>query len=105
MRSPILDKKMGRAINKVISAKQNDLHRLAELGRLSATLLHEISNPLTSALLHLEQYDGSNPDNLRQARRSIRLLRRYVEAARQQVRKESRLTDFGLKLQLSQIKQ
>ena len=65
-----------------------DLQRLAELGRLSATLLHEISNPLTAALLHLDQSSQHKP-NIREARRSMQLLKMYVEAARQQVRREN----------------
>jgi two-component system C4-dicarboxylate transport sensor histidine kinase DctB len=81
-----------------------ELQRLAELGRLSATLLHEISNPLTAAMLHLEASETPSADNIRQARKSIRQLRRYVQAARQQVRRESTLTDFRLRPQLAQIK-
>lgn len=85
------------------SPQQAELQRLAELGRLSATLLHEISNPLTAALLHLENA-GHDPASLREARRSIKTLKRYVEAARQQVRKQSTLTDFKITTSLAQIK-
>jgi signal transduction histidine kinase len=34
-----------------------ELQRFAELGRMSASLLHEISNPLTAAMLNLELTD------------------------------------------------
>lgn len=81
-----------------------ELQRFAELGRLSATLLHEISNPLTAAILHLEQHHDQNSLNIRQARRNIQILQRYVEAARQQVRQESQPVNFYVRPQLSQIR-
>ena len=37
-----------------------ELEHFAEIGRLSASLLHEISNPLTAAMLWLEQYDNQH---------------------------------------------
>lgn len=85
-----------------LDTQKAELQRLAELGRLSATLLHEISNPLTAALIHLE--NASDPTSLREAKRSIKTLKKYVEAARQQVRKESTLTDFKISTSMSQIK-
>jgi signal transduction histidine kinase len=87
------------------AAQLRELQRLAEFGRLSAHLLHEISNPLTAAILHLEQHKGLSSPGIRQARRNIRLLQRYVEAARQQVRQESQSVSFYIRPQLSDIKQ
>jgi two-component system, NtrC family, C4-dicarboxylate transport sensor histidine kinase DctB len=84
--------------------KLYELHHLAKLGRLSASLLHEISNPLTTALIQIEKYDNDNLPGIKEARRSIRLLKRYVEAARQQVRREGNQTVFKLQAQLSQVK-
>lgn len=102
--SLIADQVVARAIEPTTGKYSlQELHRLAELGRLSATLLHEISNPLTTALLYLEQTDNDSPA-IREARRSIRLLRKYVEAARQQIRQESTLTDFRLSTQIAQLK-
>jgi two-component system C4-dicarboxylate transport sensor histidine kinase DctB len=105
MRGPLLEIKMGGAIKRSRrTASLQELQRLAEFGRLSATLLHEISNPLTTALIYLDQLDDKISPNVREAKRSIRLLRRYVEAARQQVRQESKLTDFNLRQQVNQLK-
>lgn len=81
-----------------------ELQRFAELGRLSATLLHEISNPLTAAMLHLEQHHDQDSLNIKQVRRNIQLLRRYVDAARQQVRQESRPINFYVRPQIIQIR-
>ncbi|PIZ62737.1 hypothetical protein COY17_02010 [Candidatus Saccharibacteria bacterium CG_4_10_14_0_2_um_filter_52_9] len=82
-----------------------ELQRFAELGRLSASLLHEISNPLTAALLHLDQFSDQTSPAIKQVRRNIYALRRYVEAARQQVRQESRLSAFAITPQFEQLKQ
>ena len=81
-----------------------ELQRLAELGRLSAGLLHEISNPLTAAILHLEQFEDQRSASIRQARRNIQLLQRYVDAARQQVRHESQPGTFYIRPQIDQVK-
>jgi signal transduction histidine kinase len=80
-----------------------EMQRLAEIGRLSASLLHQISNPLAAALLHLEQVSNQVSPGLRHVRRNIRLLRRYVEAARQQLRQESRPVKFSVRQQLEQV--
>lgn len=81
-----------------------ELQKFAELGRLSATLLHEISNPLTAAILHLEQHHDQDSLNIKQVKRNIQLLRRYVDAARQQVRQESRPINFYVRPQIIQIR-
>jgi signal transduction histidine kinase len=80
------------------------LEHFAELGRLSASLLHEISNPLTAAMLYLEQYDNQQSPYIRQVRRNILLLQRYVEAARQQIRQESVAASFGVQPQINQVR-
>jgi signal transduction histidine kinase len=73
------------------------------LGRMSASLLHEISNPLTAALLNLELSDKRS-SGVRQARRDMQAMRRYVEAARQQVRLQDKATSFRVQPQLDQLK-
>lgn len=81
-----------------------ELERFAEIGRLSAGLLHEISSPLTAAILWLEQC-GNHTPYIKHARHSIRVLQRYVEAARQQIRRESNFRDFALQPELDQVRQ
>lgn len=80
-----------------------ELQHFAKLGRLSASLLHEISNPLTAALLHLELSEQQTPA-IREARRDMQLLKRYVEAARQQARQASTSINFSVQPQLNQLK-
>lgn len=81
-----------------------ELEHYAEIGRLSACLLHEISNPLTAALLYLEQADDHTSLHIRRARHNLQLLQRYVEAARQQVRHESVVGSFYVRPQLEQVR-
>jgi len=80
-----------------------ELQRFAELGRMSASLLHEISNPLAAALLNLELSDQRSAA-VRRAHHDMKMLRRYVEAARQQVRGHSKATNFRVQPQLDQLK-
>ncbi len=87
-----------------VNSQLRELQHFAELGRLSASMLHEISNPLTALLMQLEAYEDQRSPAIRQARRDVRALRRYVEAARQQVRQESQTVRFSLTSQVEQLK-
>jgi two-component system C4-dicarboxylate transport sensor histidine kinase DctB len=82
----------------------HELQRFAEVGRASASLIHDISSPLTAAILHLEQEEHSGLSSIKHARRSIRVLERYLEAARQQLRQEDRVTSFRVKHEIDQVK-
>jgi len=105
MSDPVTTQSNGIAlIDEVGADRMREMQRFAELGRLSASLLHEISNPLTAAILHLEQHHDQQSLNIRQAKRNIQLLHRYVEAARQQLRQESQSVNFYIRPQLSQIR-
>lgn len=105
MSDPVLTPPNGIAlVDEVGADRMREMQRFAELGRLSASLLHEISNPLTAAILHLEQHHDQDSLNIKQARRNIQLLQKYVEAARQQLRQESQPVNFYVRPQLSQIR-
>lgn len=80
-----------------------ELRRFAELGRYSASILHEISNPLTAALLQLELAEHS-PPAIRKARRNILTMRRYVEAARQQISFHGQQSLFSISAQFNQLR-
>lgn len=93
-----------RLLAEISAERLRELQRFAELGRVSAGLIHDISSPLTAAILHLEQEESRGVHSIRHARRSIRVLERYVEAARQQLRQESRNINFCVKEQLRQVR-
>lgn len=81
-----------------------DMQHFLELGRLSATLLHEISNPLTAAILNLEELRPDNPGAIRKVRRSLNIMKNYVNAARRQVSASSALSSFCIHPQIEELK-
>jgi signal transduction histidine kinase len=81
----------------------DDLQRFAELGRLSASLLHEISNPLSVALIHLDQVNDQTSHNIKSLRRSLNRLTLYVNAARGQMRHESSTSNFYMDSQIQDV--
>lgn len=81
------------------------LQHFAEIGRVSASLLHEISNPLAAAILELDQHPDTQAQGVQQARQNLRRLRNYVESARQQVRHDGPRMHFSLRPQVQQIRQ
>ncbi|HSW85599.1 MAG TPA: HAMP domain-containing sensor histidine kinase [Candidatus Saccharimonadales bacterium] len=93
---------MTTSVKDIIADQQQELNRLAEIGRITSVLLHEISNPLTAALMNLE-LSGKQTAAIRRARRDMQQMRRYIEAARQQVSKQSRVRIFCAQKQLKQL--
>lgn len=73
-----------------------ELQRFAEFGRLSANLLHEVTNPLTAASLNLQNSGLEQSPALKQVRKSLKQLERYVLAARKQLQNESRKFEFNV---------
>lgn len=93
-----------KALEKVHVEKMLDLQRFAEFGRLSSTLLHEIANPLTSVSLDLQQLEGKNRSKLiSRAREGITHMEQYVEAARRQLRNQSEIKLFDVKVEIERV--
>ncbi|MFI5271135.1 MAG: sensor histidine kinase [Candidatus Saccharimonadales bacterium] len=75
-----------------------------ELGRLSATLLHEISSPLSTAILQLESAPIKDSDQIKSARQNLKHIQNYVESARSQIRNNSsRSKTFCIRPHLLQV--
>jgi signal transduction histidine kinase len=81
-----------------------DIQRFVDLGKLSASLLHEISNPITVALINLEQLNDQKSLKIRSVRHSLENLTRYVDAARKQIRSESETRQFFVDTQMNDVK-
>ncbi len=92
-----------RLFSEINMERMQELQRFAELGRVSAGLIHDISSPLTAAILHLERED-QGLHTMKHVRRSIRVLERYVEAARQQLRQEGQTTTFCVKHEMNEVR-
>lgn len=89
----------------ILIARQQiqNMQHFAALGRVSASMIHEITNPLTAALLYLDQQDQS-PGNIKKAKQNIKLLQRYIESARRQITNESTVSSFFIRQQIEQIR-
>lgn len=81
-----------------------ELQRFAELGRVSAGLLHDIINPITVAQISLEQVDRQSPDTLAKAMDSIKYIEAYVQSARNQIKRASQIETFEVARELREIK-
>lgn len=105
-----LEAKVTERTNELIEAqlmRTLELQRFAEFGRLSASFIHEVSNPLTAVSLHLEQAgvsDNRATASITQARRSLLQMERYLEAARRQLASRSNQSVFSVNEELGQIK-
>ncbi|MGH7234675.1 MAG: sensor histidine kinase [Candidatus Saccharimonadales bacterium] len=84
--------------------KGSELIRLAELGRVSASLIHEMTTPLTAATLVLDNMSDEHEErDLKLVRRNLRLIERYVVAARQQLNGDSQPASFSLTVAIHQV--
>ncbi len=84
--------------------KLEELNRFAEFGRISSTLLHELANPLTSAVLNLELIKDKHSSALYdQLHESISFMDQYVQNARRQLRRESEVGDFNVAQEIKRV--
>jgi two-component system C4-dicarboxylate transport sensor histidine kinase DctB len=96
---------ISRLLADISTGQLRELQRFAEVGRLSAGLIHDMTSPLTAAILHLEQSESSELPGVQRARRSIQVLERYVEAARQQLSHQYSARVFRVEPEVRQAKQ
>lgn len=93
-----------KELEKTQMEKMMGLQRFAEFGRLSATLLHELANPLTSVALNLDRLEGKEESALvARAREGIAHMEEYVEAARRQLRHESEVKEFDVAQEIRRV--
>lgn len=93
-----------KALERAQVEKMLDLQRFAEFGRLSATLLHEIANPLTIVSLNLDQLKGKNHSKIiTHAREGLLHMEQYVEAARRQLRNQSEIKLFDVASEIERV--
>lgn len=82
----------------------NNLQQIIDMGRLSASLIHEISSPLTAALLNLEQVNDQKSVSVKATKSSLIHLKRYVDAARMQLVNRNENKAFSLDPQMKEVK-
>lgn len=85
-------------------ARLLEIQPFAEFGRIGASLIHDIANPLTAATLQLEEVGrGKQSESVRQVQRSLRQLERYLVAARKQIKRQSDLRIFSVSTEAKQV--
>lgn len=81
-----------------------ELQRLAEFGRLSAGLLHDVASPLTVASLNLKELGNkSHSQLLSRAMQSLQYIERFLDAARKQLKSQGNITEFAVTKELQQV--
>lgn len=81
-----------------------ELQRFAELGKQSASMLHDIANPLTVASLNLGQLSSKKHDKglVRQVEQSLQYIERYVENARKRLLDVGSIATFSINKEIEQ---
>lgn len=83
--------------------KMMQLYRFAEFGRISAGLLHDLTNPLTAVELNLEQLNSKKRSGLvKRALAGIHHMEEYVDAARKQFKKQTEMKVFSVQDEILQ---
>jgi len=90
--------------------KINQLYRLAEFGRLSSGIFHDLINPLTAVSLNLEQVRIEGEQKLISAKTSLsqailatNKMENLIISIKKQIQKESALCKFSISEEIKQI--
>lgn len=76
--------------------KTLQLHRFAEFGKLASGIFHDLVNPLTAAILNLENLKiSNNSPEVEKLSKSIEKMRTFTEAARKQLQKQEVKSAFS----------
>lgn len=85
-------------------ARLLEMQPFAEFGRIGASLVHDIANPLTAATLQVEELTKHQQSTLvTQVQRNLQQLEKYLIAARKQIKRESELRTFSVGAELRQV--
>lgn len=81
-----------------------ELQNFAEFGRVSASLLHDLTSPLTAATLNLEQIgEGRNAKLVNQAMTSLAYIERYLGTARKQLEGKDSRQEFSVGKEMQEV--
>jgi two-component system NtrC family sensor kinase len=82
------------------------LHRFAELGRLSSGILHDLANPLTTVTLSLEDLqNGTDSPHIERAIKGTETMQLYVRAARSHIGGQDSDQRFTIRHTIDNIEQ
>lgn len=96
--------KRSRELEQTQLVRVLELQRFAELGKISASLLHQVANPLTAANIDLQQLNDKNFGLIaKRTRKNLDHLERYLAAARQQLAGSSNKSRFSVGYEILQV--
>ncbi len=79
------------------------VEHLADFGRINASLIHEIANPLAAATINLQSLKGQKNENVIQASDNLQQLNRYINATRQQLKHHGIVKKFCINDELDAL--
>ena len=101
-----------KQIREMEADKINQLYRLAEFGRLSSGIFHDLVNPLTAVSLNLEQIKTESENRilsaksfLSQAITAARKMEDLIASIKKQLARENQPKQFSLNEEIKQIMQ
>jgi signal transduction histidine kinase len=97
-------------LHRAEAEKINQLYRLAEFGRLSSGIFHDLVNPLTAVSLNLEQIKGGAENKvsdaksyLSQALLATKKMEGLITSIKKQIQQEDNKIEFSLNTEISQV--
>ncbi len=98
-----------KQIRQMEAEKINQLYRLAEFGRLSSGIFHDLINPLTAVSLNLEQISIDNENKISSAKSYLgqaliatRKMEDLIASIKKQIQRKSDLKTFSLNKEIEQ---
>ncbi len=98
-----------KVIREMEAEKISQLYRLAEFGRISSGIFHDLINPLTAVSLNLEQISNTEnkitnaKDSLSQAIAASRKMEDLIACIKRSIRKENRQEIFSLNEEINTV--
>lgn len=83
--------------------KVQQIYRLAELGRVSSALFHDMANHLTNVSLDIDGLNKQHPEVMRRIRHDIKYIDDVVERVRTQLRGDNGLEPVVVSSQVAEI--
>jgi two-component system C4-dicarboxylate transport sensor histidine kinase DctB len=90
--------------------KINQLYRLAEFGRLSSGIFHDLINPLTAVSLNLEQIKDQSENKISSAKSYLgqaliatRKMEDLIASIKRQLQRKSQRTEFSINEEIGQV--
>lgn len=105
----VIVEKRTKKLKRAQSDQLSDLYRFSEFGKLTSSILHDLSNPLTSLVMNLESAQKKNPrakkiqEELEKARKAARFIEDYVVSAKKQISQQDTYECFHVNEEINDV--